>query len=87
MTGNTVSDDPSAERYLNPHQARLWPPTDFEDALGDAIEAAYSSGKWELDDLLAELDSTGPVAPSGQPWTVDEFTRLMASLAEGEAAS
>jgi hypothetical protein len=69
-----------ADRYLEPHQSRTGPPTEFEDRLGDAIEAAYAAGIHDLDGLVVHLDRSGPAAPGGGAWTIDGFTALMAEL-------
>lgn len=68
------------EPYLEPHQSRTAPSTEFEDRLGDAIEAAYAEGIHHLDGVLARLNSSGPPAPTGDSWTADNFTALMAEL-------
>jgi len=68
------------DRYLQPHQARLRPPTAFEDLLGDTIERAYAEGIHDLPGLVSYLNRTGPSAENGQPWTESSFTALMARL-------
>jgi len=72
----------TADRYLEPHQARLRPPTPFEDLLGDAIERAYADGIHDLPGLVAYLNRTGPSAENGQPWTESSFAALMARLGQ-----
>ena len=69
--------------YLEPHQARLREPTQYETLLGDAIERAFGQGQWELDQLLACLNQTGPLAPGGQAWTAESFQSEMKRLAQG----
>lgn len=69
-----------ADRYLNPHQARQRAPTAFESLLGDALERAFGAGQQGLGELVAALNSSGPNAPDGQPWTEAGFTALMARL-------
>lgn len=68
------------ERYLEPHQARTRPPTAFENALGDTIEAAYAAGIHDLDGLVARLTEAGPPPESGGMWTVEGFLDLMKEL-------
>ena len=68
---------------LEPHQARRRPQTDFENLLGDAIEAAFAAGAWELDALVARLNADGIRMPDGRQWTEDSFKALMAELAKG----
>lgn len=69
-----------SDRYLEPHQSQLAPPTEFENELGDAIEAAYAAGIHDLDGLVGHLQGSGPPAPGGGAWTVDGFRSLMAEL-------
>ncbi len=66
--------------YLEPNQTRSAPPTEFENRLGDAIEAAYAAGIDDLDGLVARLEAEGPARPDGNPWTADSFAELMAEL-------
>ncbi|MDO8405837.1 MAG: hypothetical protein Q7T27_20305, partial [Pseudomonas sp.] len=42
----------NTEPYLEPHQARKRPNTQFEELLGDSIERAFGNGVTELPDLL-----------------------------------
>jgi hypothetical protein len=72
----------TTERYLQPHQARLRPPTPFEDLLGDAIERAFADGVHKLHALVAYLNRTGPSAENGEPWTESSFAALMARLGQ-----
>ena len=69
------------EPYLQPHQARKRPNTQFEELLGDSIERAYGSGITQLPELLAHLNLAGPPCPltSGE-WTEDSYKTLMARL-------
>jgi len=67
-------------RFLEPHQAQAAPPTDFENRLGDAIEAAYGAGIHDLDGLVTHMDEHGPLNPAGGSWTIENFTALMAEL-------
>jgi hypothetical protein len=69
-------------RYLNPRQARQRPPTAYEDQLGDALERAFAAGHWELDAMLAQLNQSGLLTPSGQPWSADNFQAEMAGLGQ-----
>ena len=65
---------------LNPHQMRNAEPTAFENALSDALEAAFGAGHWELEPLLVQLNANGPPLPDGQAWNADNFQGLMAKL-------
>lgn len=69
-----------AERYLEPHQARVRPSTNYEDLLGDAIERAFGAGHWELDALVSYLNKSGPLGPNGEAWTPDSFQNAIKTL-------
>lgn len=71
-----------SDRYLEPHQARQRPPTQFEDLLGDAIERAFAEGIHDLPGLVAYLNRTGPSADNGQPWTEASYTALVTRLGQ-----
>lgn len=77
--------DPSrlGPAWLEPHQARKRPPTDYENLLGDAIEAAFAAGAWELPALVARLNADGIRMPDGSAWTEASFKAVMAELAKG----
>jgi hypothetical protein len=77
--------DPSrlGPAWLEPHQARRRPPTDYENMLGDALEAAFAAGAWELDQLVARLNADAIRMPDGSEFTVQSFERLMADLGKG----
>ncbi len=66
--------------YNETHQNRTAPPTAYESLLGDAIERAYAQGVHQLDALVAQLNTTGPAGPNGQPWTTTLFQDEMARL-------
>jgi hypothetical protein len=68
------------EPYVNPRQAQRRPPTDYENLLGDALEAAFAAGAWELDQLVARLNADGIRTPEGREWTVDTFESTIKSL-------
>lgn len=68
--------------YLNPHQARRRPPTQFEDLLGDSIERAYAAGTHDLAGLVAHLNRTGPGCPHNNGiWTEQNYQEEIARLA------
>ena len=71
-----------SDRYLEPHQARQRPPTQFEDLLGDAIERAFAEGIHDLPGLVAYLNRTGPSADNGQPWTEASYTAQVTRLGQ-----
>lgn len=61
------------DRYLEPHQARTRAQTSYEDLLGDALERAFGMGLYDLPSLIDYLNQTGPVSPSGKPWTEESY--------------
>jgi len=61
-------------------QARTRAATAFEDALGDALEAAFADGVHDLPALVARLNDTGVAAPDGGAWTEESFQAAMAAL-------
>ena len=68
--------------YMSPHQARKRAPTTYENELGDALEAAFGAGIWELDALVARLNADGLRTPEGMEWTPDRFQSVMRRLGE-----
>jgi len=66
--------------YLSPHQSRTREPTDWELSLAGAIEAAFSKGFYELDELIDALNGSRVRPPQGGKWTVETFTTLMHEL-------
>ncbi|QGZ63380.1 recombinase-like helix-turn-helix domain-containing protein [Paraburkholderia acidisoli] len=70
------------DRYLEPHQARQRPPTQYENLLGDAIERAFAQGITVLAELVAYLNESGPRAQNGEAWTEDNFRAEMARLGQ-----
>jgi hypothetical protein len=67
--------------YVSPHQARQREPSQYEILLGDAMERAFGQGHWELDQLVASLNQSGPLAPNGQLWTAESFSAELKRLA------
>jgi hypothetical protein len=59
--------------YLEPVQARTAAPTDYENKLGDALEAAFADGIQDLGPLVARLNEAGARAPDGKAWTEQSF--------------
>jgi hypothetical protein len=66
--------------YCNPVQARLREPTDYENRLGDALEAAFADGVDDLARLVARLNEAGIKAPDGSDWTERGFESAMKKL-------
>jgi hypothetical protein len=61
-------------------QTRALEPTAYENALGDALEAAFDDGAETPADVVASLNAQALRAPDGEPWTeagfLDEMRRL-----------
>jgi len=66
--------------YNETFQNREAPPTAYESLLGDAIERAFAQGLHDLEGLVNYLNRSGPLAPNGQPWTVDGYAGEMVRL-------
>ena len=66
--------------YVRPQQAQRRPPTPYENRLGDALEAAFAAGAWELDALVARLNAQGVPTPDGGEWTVENFEPIVRQL-------
>ena len=71
-----------AARYIAVHQAQTRPPTAYDNALGDAIEAAFGQGIHNLPGLVAALNQAGIATPEGAPWTEQNLAPVMNALAE-----
>lgn len=61
-------------------QNRAAPPTDYENALGDAFETLFERGAETLDEVVAGLNTIGLRTPDGHAWTVAVFEAEMARL-------
>lgn len=61
-------------------QTRPAPPSEYENALGDAMVACFGDGIEEAGALVARLNEMGVLAPDGTPWTLTSFEREMARL-------
>lgn len=66
--------------YMNPHQAQDRAPTNYENRLGDALEAAFAAGASELHDVVERLNAGGIRTPEGTQWTVDNFEPILKAL-------
>ena len=66
--------------YLNPVQSRTRPPSDWEMSLADVLEAAFGKGHYELDALIAALNTSRVRPQLGGVWTAENFTALMHEL-------
>jgi hypothetical protein len=66
--------------YMEPRQAQRREPTDYENKLGDAIEAAFAGGAWEPAALVERLNASGIRTPDGSKWTVTNFRDVIDEL-------
>ncbi|MEM9685125.1 MAG: recombinase-like helix-turn-helix domain-containing protein [Pseudomonadota bacterium] len=62
------------------HQTRDVPHGDYENRLGDALEALFEAGVKELPDIVAGLNRSGVKPPSDATWTEEIFRAEMARL-------
>ena len=71
-----MNNDDRGERIL----MGLTPAKEYEDALGDGLEALARAGKTSLSEIVAGLNELNVHGPNGQSWTEallkSEFARL-----------
>jgi len=77
---NPFGDRRFPEPWLRPHQARESTPTDYENALASAIEAAFAAGIWDLPGLVQRLNADGLRTPAGEPWTEARYREVLARM-------
>ena len=71
--------DPLAD--IDPaHQTRKAPPSDYENALADALEEIFEGGAQTLEEIIAGLAKSGVKAPDGKAWTEELFLSEMERL-------
>lgn len=61
-------------------QTRAQAPTAYENALGDALEAAFDGGAETPADVVASLNVQALRAPDGEAWTEAGFLQEMRRL-------
>lgn len=61
-------------------QTRAAEPSAYENALGDALERAFSDGALTLEEVVRGLNAQDFRRHDGQPWTVATFEAEMARL-------
>jgi hypothetical protein len=61
-------------------QQRSAPPTEYENALGDALEKVFGDGAETIEQVVAGLNAINCRAGDGQPWTAASFEAEMARL-------
>lgn len=59
--------------YRVARQTQQADPTEWENRLGDAIEAAFAAGLWELPALVESVTQRGLTDREGRPWTIETF--------------
>ena len=67
-------------------QQRGAEPSDFENALGDALEVVFASGAIEIDDVVAGLNAQGLRNADDQAWTASSFEATMQRLGSVDLA-
>lgn len=61
-------------------QTRKAPPTEYENALANALEQAYASGAAGAEEIVESLNRHAFRDASGEPWTVASLAAEMAAL-------
>lgn len=61
-------------------QTRAAPPTEYENALADALVSIFEQGVEDLDTLIVKLNEIGLQSPEGRNWSADIFERVMSEL-------
>ena len=61
-------------------QTRPAPPSDYENALGDALVTCFEEGIEDLAPLVKRLNEMGVKSPDGAAWTEDSFQTVLARL-------
>jgi hypothetical protein len=61
-------------------QTRAAAPTEYENALGDALEAVFEGGAESAEQVVEGLNGLGFRTPDGQAWSVPRFESEMARL-------
>lgn len=61
-------------------QTRPAPPSDYENALGDALVACFEEGIEDLTPLVERLNELAVKTPDGDAWTEENFQTVLARL-------
>jgi hypothetical protein len=61
-------------------QTRPAPPSDYENALGDALVACFEEGINDLAPLVKRLNDLAIKTPDGDAWTEENFQTVLARL-------
>lgn len=67
---------------LEPFQVRNRPPTSYEDAFADELEAVYGRGIHELDGVVDALNETGVRPAGGAEWSGESLRAELSRLAK-----
>lgn len=78
--GSAETIETAANRVNIVWQSRAAAPTDYENALGDALENLFRNGVTELSEIVAGLNASGMHGPDGRYWTEESFQAEMARL-------
>lgn len=65
--GRFIEEPDQVENFV--FQTRGGPLDSFEEALSQALTAAFDAGAFELPELVAALNASGSRAPDGAEWT------------------
>ena len=65
---------------FGPRQSTARPPSEWENDLGDAIEAAFADGCCDLADLVSRLNDSGVRPRDRSAWTAETFAAAMREL-------
>ena len=72
--------NPEVPGWHYPTQTRDRPHGDFENRLGDALEAIFRAGTHDMAGIVAALNQRGTRTRNGLAWTEDSFRAEMAEL-------
>ena len=61
-------------------QTRSKPPSDYENALADALQDLFAREVYDLPAIVDGLNEVGVPAPDGEPWTPEGFKSAMRDL-------
>lgn len=72
--------NPDVAGWHYPTQTRDQPHGDFENRLGDALEAIFRVGTHDLPGIVAALNQRGLRTRNGLVWTEETFRAEMAAM-------
>ena len=65
-------------------QTRAADPTDYETAVGDALETIFGDGVYDLPGIVERLNALGLTTENGESWTEETFKTAMQRLGRKE---